>query len=248
MVIVRRFFSKLFAIFFLITILPSSVVCSMDNFCDYKVSDEVSLICEKLKPRDDIRVLLIIDHSKDCDISSAWAYFFTKIDGGNWSLSFKGKAYIGKNGLGKTREGDNKTPTGFFNINGAFGISKDPGTKLSYIKIDDTTYACDDLDSENYNKIIDVKETKHNCNGEKMLDYFPAYNYGLVIDYNRECLPFLGSNIFIHCFGKHKYTGGCIALSEKSVKDILKVVIPGKSKLVVMDSSIKVLCTDNNNE
>ena len=239
-ILISCYFSKVFAVFSLITILSSTVVCGKDNFCDYKLSDEISLICEKLKPRDDIRVLLIVDHSEDCDVSSAWAYFLTKSDSGRWSLSFKEMAYIGKNGLGKTREGDNKTPTGFFNINGAFGILENPGTDLCYIRINDTTYACDDLDSENYNKIIDVKGMKHNCNGEKMLDYVPAYNYGLVIDYNRECLPFLGSNIFIHCFGKHKYTGGCIALSEKSVKDILKVVIPGKSKLVIMNSSIKI--------
>ena len=75
--------------------------------------------------------------------------------------------FVGKNGLGKTGEGDGKTPIGTLRPQTAFGIKPNPGTTMPYIDVKPTTYACDE-DCEYYNKIIDTAETKHECKGEEM--------------------------------------------------------------------------------
>lgn len=61
-----------------------------------------------------------------------------------WSLVFETDAYIGKNGTGKTQEGDAKTPLGDFGVQYAFGILDDPGTSLDYVDVTETTFACDE--------------------------------------------------------------------------------------------------------
>ena len=129
--------------------------------------------------------------------------------------------YVGKNGLGKTGEGDGKTPVGILHPLSAFGVKPNPGTKMPYIDVKPTTYACDE-DCEYYNKIIDTAETKHECKGEEMYSYQPQYNYGIATDFNKECIYPNGSAIFIHVKGSKPYTGGCISFDEDRMVEILK--------------------------
>ncbi len=140
-----------------------------------------------------------------------------------WTETLDCPGFIGHEGLGKTKEGDNKTPIGDFGITTAFGIRKNPGTALPYIDVDENTYCCGD---ENfYNQIIDISEHPHDCSdGEHLIDYSPEYNYGIFINYNKECTPGLGSAIFLHCTGANTYTGGCIAVSEENMITLLKAL------------------------
>ena len=140
-----------------------------------------------------------------------------------WTETLTCPGFIGLAGLGKTKEGDNKTPIGDFGVTTAFGIRENPGTVLPYIDVDENTYSCSD---ENfYNQMIDISEHPHDCpDGEHIIDYSPQYNYGIFIDYNKECTPGLGSGIFLHCTGANTYTGGCIAVSEKDMVTILKAL------------------------
>ncbi len=133
---------------------------------------------------------------------------------------FTTSVYIGKNGLGKTGEGDSKTPVGTMHVLSAFGVKPNPGTTIPYTKVTETIYACDD-DCEFYNKIIDTSVVSHECKGEHMIDYQPQYNYGLATDFNQECIYPKGSNIFIHVKGQKPYTGGCIAFDEDRMVEIL---------------------------
>ena len=59
---------------------------------------------------------------------------------GNWKQILSTPGFIGKKGLGKTREGDAKTPVGTFTFNYAFGIAEDPGCALEYHQVDENTY------------------------------------------------------------------------------------------------------------
>lgn len=162
--------------------------------------------------------------------SRACARFYVK-DGAKWRLEACGEALIGKNGLGKTEEGDGKTPCGTFNVISAFGVLPDPGTALPYLRITESTFACDEQ-CEYYNRIIDTAAVHHDCRGEDMFKTVPAYNYGLTIDFNSGNVYPLGSNIFIHCYGEKPYTGGCVALSEKMMKKILCSAHPGMKVLI----------------
>lgn len=229
-----KFFGNifLFIIFMCITLTAKSLAVVSFN-SNVNVPSEVLNVCESYSKNSEIKQLLIISHTGECTTSTAYAYFYVKDENQNWELVFKDIAYIGKNGIGKTKEGDSKTPTGSFKIMSAFGILPNPGTEFPYTNITDSTYACDD-DCEYYNKIIDVNEVKHKCNGEKMSSYVPHYNYGFATDYNSDCVRGLGSNIFVHCFGKNKYTGGCVELSEENMKKILTMANKCKIRLVII--------------
>ena len=79
------------------------------------------------------------------------------IDG---KVLFTTSVYVGKNGLGKTGEGDAKTPVGTLRPLSAFGIKPNPGTKMPYIDVTPTIFACDD-NCEYYNQIIDTAVVHH---------------------------------------------------------------------------------------
>ena len=151
------------------------------------------------------------------DVNGSSATARLTIDG---KQIFKTQVYIGKNGIGNTREGDGKTPTGTLHIKSAFGVLPNPGTTLPYINITPSTFACDE-DCEYYNLIIDTAQVHHPCLGEDMYNIVPQYNYGITTDYNEECDHQKGSNIFIHCKGPKDYTGGCIAFDEERMIEIL---------------------------
>ena len=139
----------------------------------------------------------------------------------NGKVLFVTDVFVGKNGLGKTGEGDGKTPIGTLHPLTAFGVKPNPGTTMPYIDVKPTTYACDE-NCEYYNQIIDTSETKHDCKGEEMYSYQPQYNYGIATDFNKQCIYPNGSAIFIHVKGTKTYTGGCIAFDEDRMVEILK--------------------------
>ena len=139
----------------------------------------------------------------------------------NGKVLFTTGVYIGKNGLGKEGEGDAKTPTGTLRVQSAFGVKPNPGTKIPYINVTSSIYACDD-NCEYYNQIIDTAAVHHKCGGEDMFHTVPEYNHGIATDFNKECIWPKGSAIFIHCKGHKTWTGGCIALDEERMVELLK--------------------------
>ena len=139
----------------------------------------------------------------------------------NGKVLFTTDVHVGKNGLGKTGEGDAKTPVGTLRPLTAFGIKPNPGTAMPYLDVTPTTFACDE-DCEYYNKIIDTAATGHDCKGEDMYSLQPYYDYGIATDFNQECIYPNGSNIFIHVKGPKTSTGGCIAFDEDRMIEILK--------------------------
>lgn len=139
----------------------------------------------------------------------------------NGKVIFETDVHIGRNGVGKQREGDKKTPLGTLHARQAFGILPNPGTRMPYINITPTTFACSDS-SEHYNKVIDTTAVHHRCAGEDMYHISPDYNYGITTDYNPDCTYGLGSNIFIHCKGNVPSTAGCIAFDTARMIDILQ--------------------------
>ena len=171
----------------------------------------------------DVQELLLVR----CDSSSnATVYYYAKAFPGYWKRLGKTDALIGKNGLGKTREGDAKTPEGDFGVLTAFGILPDPGTALPWLPVTESTFACDEQGPW-YNRIIDTAAVHHACRGEDMFRTAPEYNYGLALDYNAGCVWPEGSAIFFHCKGAKAWTGGCVAVDEDFMRLILTTCHPG---------------------
>ncbi len=142
-----------------------------------------------------------------------------------WRVRGRGKAFIGKNGCGKEREGDARTPLGDLRALRAFGILPDPGSSLPYLNVRPGIIACDE-EGPYYNRIVECAGWDNiagSCDigGERMWELSPEYDYGLETDYNAAGLWPLGSAIFIHCKGAKQWTGGCVALDKPLMKKIL---------------------------
>lgn len=148
-------------------------------------------------------------------------FYMYKKNNNSWKQIIKCSAYIGKNGINKKIAGDMRTPTGNFWITMGFGIKKNPGTKITYKKLNKYLYWS--ARKEDYNQLVDVRKFP-GVYGEHLIDYKPYYNYALAMDFNKKGVYPKGSAIFLHCTGKNKYTAGCIAIQEKYMKKVLKNV------------------------
>lgn len=153
---------------------------------------------------------------------------------GAWKELYACTAYVGKNGIGKTKEGDKRTPTGTFNLTTPFGIKADPGANQPYTQVTKYHYWCGTSGSEYYNQLIDTRVTDRarTSADEYLISYVPQYNYCMFIDYNASGEAEKGSCIFLHCTGSSKSTGGCVAVPESVMKKIVQWARPG-AKIVI---------------
>lgn len=136
------------------------------------------------------------------------------------------EALMGRNGLGKEKEGDGKTPVGTYRFLFAFGTQPKPETAFPYIRIREDHYWIDDSDSIYYNRLVTSLEGKRDwCRGEHLIQHQPAYHYALALDYNHTGEKGRGSAVFLHCFPTEG--AGCIAISEDAMIFILKRIKPG---------------------
>lgn len=145
-------------------------------------------------------------------------------DGDRWTSVLRCPAAIGYNGIGKSREGDRRTPRGVFGITTAFGTPPSLDTKLPYIKMTDDLYCCGE--GATYDQFVRLSEHPHDCTGERLASY-DVYRMAMALDYNRDGAPGAGSAIFIHCKGSSDFTEGCIAVDDVSMKQILSTSEPG---------------------
>jgi L,D-peptidoglycan transpeptidase YkuD (ErfK/YbiS/YcfS/YnhG family) len=139
---------------------------------------------------------------------------------------FKFKCSIGKNGrTTKKIEGDNKTPKGIYTL-GPLYFRKDKfsqiSTKLKKIEIKKNFGWCDDIKSEFYNKPIKINnKIRH----EKLYRNDKKYDLLIPIEYNsKKPKKNKGSAIFIHLTTNYKKTQGCVAIKEKDMLILLKLI------------------------
>ena len=153
---------------------------------------------------------------------------------GVWKELYSCTAYVGKNGIGKEREGDKKTPRGTYNLTQPFGIKADPGAKQTYTQVTQYHYWCGTSGSEYYNQLVDARTSGRAWTSadEHLIDYKGVYNYCMFIDYNASGASGKGSCIFLHCTGSSKSTAGCIAVPEAVMKKIVQWAEPG-AKIVI---------------
>jgi L,D-peptidoglycan transpeptidase YkuD (ErfK/YbiS/YcfS/YnhG family) len=165
---------------------------------------------------------------------SAKFLFYVK-NGNTWNEYIKSEAHIGKNGLGKQKEGDNKTPIGAFRFTKYFGVADNPGTKLPYVKLNEYHYWDGDSNSKKYNQFVDTREyNEFDKNAsEHLFVYKTAYKYAMNINYNEKGEPHKGSAIFLHCYTNNPYTAGCVALPENNMVKVMKKV--NKNCRIVID-------------
>ena len=210
-----------------------ALVMLMLLFASPVYADESPAWVANLKAAQDAQQLAIVAGTNG---TNARFSFHEKDGDGTWHEVISAPAYIGKKGLGKTREGDAKTPVGVYTFTKAFGVKKDPGCPMGYTQVDSSHYWVGDSNSEMYNQFVstrdyddfDKKESEH------IIDYQPGYEYCLNISWNYDGTPKKGSAIFLHCYTKNKFTGGCVSLPEDKMREVVQRVRPGC--VVVIDT------------
>lgn len=172
--------------------------------------------------------------------SNARFSFHEKDDSGTWQEVLSCKAYIGKKGWGKTREGDAKTPVGVYTFTQAFGINPDPGSPMGYTQVDASHYWDGDSNSDRYNQLVSTRDYTDfdRKDSEHIIDYALAYKYCLNISWNFDGTPKKGSAIFLHCYTKNKFTGGCVSLPEDIMRKVVTLVKP--DCVVIMDKAANI--------
>ena len=194
----------------------------------------------KLEAAKDAQQMLIVSAFSN-EATDAWISLHEKQDDGTWHMVMTTPGFIGKNGLGKTKEGDAKTPTGVFHFNRAFGIADDPGCAIPYVKVDEDTYwSGDPREGFHYNELVSLKDLPDldvaSGDSEHIIDYIYHYQYCLNISYNEEGTPGLGSAIFLHCFAPAKpFTGGCVSIPEDYMKFVMQRV--NEDTVVIIDTN-----------
>lgn len=134
---------------------------------------------------------------------------------------------IGRNGMGKTREGDGKTPEGVFELGSAFGQGGAPeGSNWPWRETSETDVWVEDSNSKYYNQYVDSASVERDWgNFEKLL--ITKYRTAIEVKYNSDNIPGLGSAIFLHVWGNaNDTTGGCTSMEETTIRTLLKWLRP----------------------
>lgn len=174
--------------------------------------------------------IIAVQYSHD---STATLTFHQKVNG-IWRQQLSCTAIVGANGIGKSVEGDKKTPRGTYDLAMAFGILEDPGTTLPYTQVTKDHYWCCTSGSEYYNRLVDISKTDYapGRQDEQLKAMKGYYNYAIALNYNPDGIAGKGSAIFLHCTGSKTTTDGCIAIPEDTLKLLLQELQPG-AKIVI---------------
>ncbi len=190
---------------------------------DYdEVKNEYTEIAAGLKAGEENDQLILVK----ADGVTATLSMLNKEKSGDWIEILNTPAMLGANGVGETTEWSWTTPPGVYDFGVAFGIYEDPGTVFPYTQVDESHYWVDDVDSEYYNQFVSTNEIPVSWNSaEHLIEHDPSYHYSLSINYNTDCIPGVGSAIFLHCWrGEGETTLGCVAVAEEEMKYILQNV------------------------
>lgn len=179
------------------------------------------------------------------DKTTATVSMHERDESGQWKQILSTPGYVGKNGLcldSEHAEGCAQTPIGVYHFNRALGIADDPGCAIPYVKVtDDTWWSGDQREGMRYNEMVSLADYPglDRENSEHITDYEYQYQYCLNISFNEEGTPGRGSAIFLHCLGPAKpYTGGCVAVPEYIMKQIMQAV---RSDCVVVIDTLESL-------
>lgn len=183
----------------------------------------------------DCKQLIIIGNEETLLINSkrhfnATLYTFEKGADGHWESVFPPfVVHLGVNGFaapGEKREGDLKTPTGYYGIPYAFGKKNDLNTKLDFVEITPQHVWVCDTTSSDYNKMVVDQDGSYlnNKANEKLFRNDFLYDYAIVTDYNMNpTIKGMGSAIFMHIERTENHqTAGCISMSKDELVKLIE--------------------------
>ena len=131
------------------------------------------------------------------------------------------------------REGDKRTPAGFYAMGRPFG-SRNPGVP-GYLPLrKGQTFCVDDARSPHYGRIVPRRLAGRGISGEEMAT-IGLYRQGIAVEYPANASVRGGSCIFIHVWrGPTSGTAGCIATDEADVVMLQKFVAGKPAAIAVL--------------
>lgn len=136
------------------------------------------------------------------------------------------------------REGDGRSPAGIFDLTSAFGSSAKPDfVKLPFTKLEESTECVDDVNSANYNRIVDRFKIGNFDweSSEKMLEIGAEYDLGVFVAHNTNPTKSgSGSCIFLHIWkDETSGTAGCTAMKRENIEQILSWLEADKNPVLI---------------
>ena len=197
------------------------------------VTDSPEWVSELAAAQDETVTQIFVVAGLGMDRTTATVSMHERDEDGQWKQILSTPGYVGKNGLCLDEdhaEGCGQTPIGIYHFNKAFGIAADPGCALPYTQVsEDIWWSGDVRDGMHYNEMVDIRDVPdlNKDDSEHIVDYEYQYQYCLNISFNEDGTPGRGSAIFLHCLGPEKpYTGGCVAIPENMMKQVMQRVEP----------------------
>jgi L,D-peptidoglycan transpeptidase YkuD (ErfK/YbiS/YcfS/YnhG family) len=184
-------------------------------------------------------LVVVTSHAK----ARSGTLFFYEKQHRTWRKVFAPiRVVVGKNGIGKQKEGDGKTPAGIYPLGIAFGTAKKPaGLKIPYRKTTAYDYWVDDPSSKDYNRWVYYRGNPYRRWKSFERLAHPLYKYAIVIRYNdNPVVKGKGSAIFLHIWPRPSgYTLGCIAMAEKDLLAIMKRLDAKKKPVILINEQRK---------
>lgn len=162
--------------------------------------------------------------------SDAWLLAWEKRNGAWVALGRGVSSKVGPQGISTAyREGSSYTPAGIFTLPYTFGNKANPGSGISYRKIDKNDWWVSDTTSRFYNtyqRCVPGKCPFREAAGENLGRVGVAYDYAAVMGVNLGRVPGAGSAFFLHV-STGRATAGCVAIPSVNVVSILRWLKPG---------------------
>jgi L,D-peptidoglycan transpeptidase YkuD (ErfK/YbiS/YcfS/YnhG family) len=150
-------------------------------------------------------------------------------DGRYKRMAYFPYARVGSAGVGPTREGVSRTPTGRYRLSQPFGIKPNPGVSTSYFQVDRN-----DVWTDSTATVLNQHRrcAPGTCPAgygriERLINYPGSYDYAAFIGYNAP-YPYgtgavrgMGSAFFLHVKGTGP-TAGCVAVSAAQMVWLLR--------------------------
>ena len=181
-------------------------------------------------PADTMQLILVV-----ADDRYDKMYLMEKAEYGMWQVvDGPFDVQFGKNGLGKEKEGDGKSPEGIFELGYAFGKDDAPsGTTWPWRTTQKGDIWIEDSNSKYYNMFmqegtVDDEDWKYYSN----LNIRP-FERAIEIRYNSDRVPNAGSAIFLHIWtSSKKDTSGCTAISRENIEKLIVWMNPNANTMI----------------
>ncbi|BBG65481.1 Gll0911 protein [Hydrogenimonas sp.] len=146
-----------------------------------------------------------------------------------WSVN------IGRNGVGKRKEGDGKTPSGLYSLNEVYGYET-VDTPMPFYLSKEETLCIDDAASRYYNRIVNSSQIlKDYRSFEYMRRKDGLYEIVVTVGYNQQNERGRGSCIFLHIADGERATAGCVAMKREQIEELVEWLDPKKRPVIVIE-------------